>query len=50
MHSDENADVQVIRVRVAGLEDEDQNDHVTLLKEFEQSVFKDMIVKGLLEI
>lgn len=35
MHSDENAEQHVIRVRVAGLEDEDPNDHVILLKEFE---------------
>jgi hypothetical protein len=35
MHSDENSDQQIIRVRVAGLDDEDPNEHVILLKEFE---------------
>lgn len=35
MHSDENAERQVIRVRVAGLEDEENSEHVALLKEFE---------------
>jgi hypothetical protein len=35
MHSDENAENQIIGVRVAGLDDEDSNDHVALLKEFE---------------
>lgn len=50
MHSDENAEKQVIRIRIAGLEEEDPNEHASLLKEFEQSVFNDMIIKGLLEI
>ena len=35
MHPDENAENQIIVVRVAGLDDEDPNEHVALLKEFE---------------
>lgn len=50
MHSDENAEQQVIRVRVAGLEDEEANDHISLLKEFEQALIKDMGIKGYPEI
>lgn len=50
MHSDENAEKQVIRVRVAGLEDEEHSEHVALLKEFEQALFKDMSIKGFQEI
>ena len=50
MHSDDNAEKQVIRIRVAGLEDEDPAEHVALLKEFEQALFKDMPIKGFPEI
>lgn len=50
MHSDENAESQVIRIRVAGLEEEDPQEHAALLKEFLESIFQDMIIKGLLEI
>jgi len=50
MHSDENAESQVIRIRIAGLEEENEEDRAGLLKEFLESIFKDMIIKGLVEI
>lgn len=50
MHSDENAESQVIRIRIAGLEEENEEERAGLLKEFLESIFKDMIIKGLVEI
>lgn len=50
MHSDENAENQVIRIRIAGLDEEDPSDHANLLKEFLENIFKDMTIKGYIEI
>ncbi len=50
MHSDENAEQQVLRMRIAGLENEDYTEHVSLQKELERSIFKDLLIKGHPEI
>lgn len=50
MHTDDNAEKLVMRVRVAGLDDEDPEEHVALLKEFENTVYKDIGIKGFPEI
>ena len=50
MHSDENAERQVLRMRIAGLENEDYTEHVSLQKELERSIFKDFLIKGHPEI
>lgn len=50
MHSDENAEKHVIRLRINGIEDDDEETAPQYLKQFEQSLLNDMAIKGLLEI
>lgn len=50
MHSDENAENLVIRMRVNGIEDDDEETAAQYLKQFEDQLLNDMAIKGLLEI
>jgi DNA-directed RNA polymerase II subunit RPB1 len=50
MHSDENSEKLVIRMRLHGIEDEDEETAAQYLKEFESRLLNDMAVKGLSEI
>lgn len=50
MHSDENSEKLVIRMRINGIEDDDEETAPQYLKQFEQSLLNDMAIKGLLEI
>ena len=50
MHSDENSEKQVIRLRLLGIEDDDEETAAQYLKSFESSLLNDMAIKGLFEI
>lgn len=50
MHSDENSENLVIRMRVNGIEDDDEETAAQYLKQFEQGLLNDMAIKGLFEI
>lgn len=50
MHSDENAENLVIRMRVNGIEDDDEETAAQYLKQFEDQLLNDMAIKGLFEI
>lgn len=50
MHSDENSEQQVIRMRLHGIEDDEEQTAAQYLKEFEERLLNDMAVKGLFEI
>ncbi len=50
MHSDDNAEKLVIRVRVNGVEDEDEETVCMFLKEFQDKLFHELALKGLYEI
>lgn len=50
MHSDENSEKQVIRLRMLGIEDDDEETAAQYLKQFENSLLNEMAIKGLFEI
>lgn len=50
MHSDENAENLVIRMRISGIQDDEEETAAQYLKEFESRLLNDMAIKGLLEI
>jgi DNA-directed RNA polymerase II subunit RPB1 len=50
MHSDENSEKLVLRLRLIGIEDEEEETAAQYLKQFEQSLLNDMAIKGLFEI
>ena len=50
MHSDENSEKQVIRMRIAGIEDDEEETAAQYLKQFEEGLLHDMAIKGLPEI
>jgi DNA-directed RNA polymerase II subunit RPB1 len=47
VRSDENSEKLVIRMRINGIEDDDEETAAQYLKEFEQSLLHDMTIKGL---
>jgi DNA-directed RNA polymerase II subunit RPB1 len=50
MHTDENSEKLVIRMRVNGIEDDDEDTAAQYLKQFEQGLLNDMAIKGIFEI
>lgn len=50
MHSDENSEKLVIRMRLHGVADDDDETAAQYLKEFENRLLNDMAIKGLIEI
>lgn len=50
MHSDENSEKLVIRMRIGGIEDDEEETAAQYLKQFEQGLLHDMAIKGLPEI
>jgi len=50
MHSDENAESLVLRMRINGITDDDEETAAQYLKEFEARLLNDMAIKGLFEI
>lgn len=50
MHSDTNAEKQVIRIRLKNLRDEDDESAVILMKECEHDILNEILLKGIPEI
>ena len=50
MHSDENSEKLVIRMRIKDIDDDEDETAAQYLKFFEQSLLNDMAIKGLVEI
>jgi hypothetical protein len=50
MHSDTNADQQVVRIRLRNLRDEEDESAVSLLKECEDSILNEILLKGIPDI
>ena len=50
MHSDDNAEKLVLRVRVNDLEDEEEETVCMYLKEFEDKVLNELALKGIIEV
>lgn len=50
MHSDTNAESQIIRIRCKNLRDEEDESAVALIKECEYDILNEIILKGIPEI
>ena len=50
MHSDTNAEKQIIRIRLKNLKDEEDESAVTLLKECENDILNEILLKGIPDI
>jgi hypothetical protein len=50
MHSDDNAEKLIIRIRVNDIEDEDEDTVCMYLKFFEEKLLHDLSLKGIFEI
>ena len=50
MHSDINADIQVIRIRFKNLRDECEDSAVHIIQECENDIINEIMLKGIPEI
>lgn len=50
MHSDENSESLVMRIRVKDIQDDDEESAAQLMHQFQQALLNDMAIKGLAEI